>query len=121
MRGRLAAVLVALLVPIAVLQFATAAVAAQIPLAQDDGVVGEEDEAENPGGAGEGEEGSEGQGDPDAESGAGEGETEEATEEEGPPWTYQMARIGVVLLVAMALGLWLLYHRLIGQRAKGAA
>lgn len=107
-----------------VLALALAAVLVSSPVAlgaESDIVV-----AQQPGGEGgvEGQEGAdeggEGQDDPDAESGAGEGETEEAsTEATGPPWTYQMARITLVLLVLLALGLGYLYYRLVASRRKG--
>lgn len=73
-------------------------------------------------GAGEGQdEGGAGQDDPDAETGASEEETEDSTSPEatGPPWTYQMARITLVLLVLLALGLGSLYYRLVASRRKG--
>lgn len=79
--------------------------------------VGEEDEAEGEGGnVGEGE----GQSDPEAETGAGEGEQEggASAEEEGPPWTYQMARIGIALMVLIGLLMGLLYYRMIASRQR---
>lgn len=60
----------------------------------------------------------EGQGDPDAQSGAGEGEQGEATVEEGPVWTYQMARLGLVLLLLIGLGIGLAYYKLVAQRQR---
>jgi hypothetical protein len=78
---------------------------------------GPEDEAEGQegqGGAGEG------QGTAEAETGAG-GETTEGTAETGPPWTYQMARISLALLVALALGIAFIYHRLVTKRQRGEA
>lgn len=62
------------------------------------------------------EDGGAGQDDPEAESGAGEGE--EAATETGPPWTFQMARIGVVLLVLLGLALFSLYWRLVVGRQR---
>ena len=59
-----------------------------------------------------------GQGDPEAETGAGAGEIEDAVEETGPVWTYQMARIVVVLLVFLLAAIGLLYWRLVGQRRR---
>jgi hypothetical protein len=44
-----------------------------------------------------------------------------AETETGPPWTYQMARITVVLVVFLALGLGLLYYRLVVRRRRGDA
>ena len=63
-----------------------------------------------------------GQDDPDAETGASEDQAEEGTSAEatGPPWTYQMARISLALLVLLAIGLGVLYVRLISSRRKGA-
>lgn len=61
----------------------------------------------------------EGQSEPEAETGAGEGETQEATEEAGPPWTYQMARLGLLLLLALFLGMGALYYRFVVLRARG--
>ena len=78
---------------------------------------------ENTGGGGEGQDpgGGGGQDNPGAESGANEGQTEEGTSAEttGPPWTYQMARITLALVVLLALGLGYLYFRLIVSRRKG--
>jgi hypothetical protein len=84
--------------------------------AQEGDPTGQEEEAE--GQEGQGQEG-EGQGGAEAETGAG-GETEggESTEV-GPPWTYQMARISVVLLVMLALGIGLIYYRLVAKRQRG--
>ena len=53
------------------------------------------------------------------EAGAPAGEGEEATEEEGPPWTYQMARIGIVLMLLVGGLIGLMYYRMIVQRQKG--
>ena len=50
----------------------------------------------------------------DEESG-GAGEGEDAAEETGPVWTYQMARIVVVLLVLLVAAVALLYWRLVGR------
>ncbi|CAN5541374.1 hypothetical protein BH24ACT26_BH24ACT26_20390 [soil metagenome] len=87
-----------------------------VVLAQEGDPTGEDNEAEGQeeqGGEGEG------QGGAEAETGAG-GQTEggESTEV-GPPWTYQMARISVVLLVGLALGIGLIYHRLVMRRQRG--
>ena len=63
----------------------------------------------------------EGQSDPDAESGAGEEAAEgEATEEEGPPWTYQMVWITIVLTLLVSLLLARLYYKMIVSRQRGA-
>jgi hypothetical protein len=39
--------------------------------------------------------------------------------ETGPPWTYQMARITLVLVGFLGLGLGLLYYRLVVRRRRG--
>ncbi|MDQ4143910.1 MAG: hypothetical protein M3198_09250 [Actinomycetota bacterium] len=87
---------------------------AQVPDAQPN------DDEDVQGGEGQDGEG-EGQSDPDAESGASQEETEGSTSPEvtGPPWTYQMARITIVLLVLLMLGLGYLYYRLVASRRKG--
>ena len=128
------AILAALLVMLFLVAAPTAAVAASGPvLAQPVGGEGdanedtgdvEESEVETSGdGAEEGTEGGEvpeGQSDPESESGA-EGDSQEAATETGPPWTYQMARISLVLLVLLALAVARSYHKLVGSRQKGAA
>ncbi len=65
------------------------------------------------------EEGGVGQDDPGAETDPGTGEAAET--ETGPPWTYQMARIGLVLLVFLALSIGLAYYRFVASRQRGAA
>ena len=52
------------------------------------------------------------------ETGAGEGETESGTTETGPPWTYQMARIAIVLLLLTLLGVFAAYWRFVYQRKR---
>jgi hypothetical protein len=42
-------------------------------------------------------------------------------EEEGPPWTYQMAKITFAMLFLVFLGMGLSYWKLIGSRQKGTA
>lgn len=72
------------------------------------------------GGAGAQEDkGGEGQDDPEAETGADESESESATPEEGPPWTYQMAKISLIGLAALLLACAYLYWRLVHQRRRG--
>jgi hypothetical protein len=44
---------------------------------------------------------------------------EAPAEEEGPPWTYQMARIGIVLMLLVGGLIGLMYYRMIVQRQKG--
>jgi hypothetical protein len=59
----------------------------------------------------------EGQSDPAAETGAGD-EAEEGSTPSGPPWTYQMARIALVLLVLIGVGIALAYRKLVVQRQR---
>ncbi len=65
------------------------------------------------------EEGGVGQDDPGAETDPGSGEP--AEQETGPPWTYQLARIGLVLLVFLALAIGMAYYRFVASRQRGAA
>lgn len=112
MRARGAAILSLLLICCFVLP-ASIAQARTVTFAQ----VGEEDESEQGEGGNVGE--GEGQSDADAETGAGEGEQEGGeSEEEGPPWTYQMARIGIGLMVLVGLMMGLLYYRMIASRQR---
>jgi hypothetical protein len=76
---------------------------------------GDEGGADESGGADSGE----GQDDPDAESGASEEESEGTAAETGPPWTYQMARISLIGLVALLLACAYMYWRLVVRRARG--
>ncbi len=69
----------------------------------------------------EDDEGTEGQGDPEAESGVDAGQTENAPATTGPPWTYQMARIAIVLLLIIALGIGWWYYRFVLSRQRGTA
>ena len=57
--------------------------------------------------------------DPETETGADEGQTGGAAEETGPPWTYQMARMGIGLMVILALGIGLAYYRFVTKRQRG--
>ena len=109
MRARVATIL-SLLVILFVLP-ASIAQARTVTLAQDT-----ETEQGESGNTSEGE----GQSDADAETGAGQGEQEggESAEEEGPPWTYQMARIGIGLMVLIGLMMGLLYYRMIASRQR---
>ena len=84
--------------------------ALQDPNTEED-VVGQEEEAEGQEGSG---------GDTAEETGADEGETEGAAEETGPPWTYQMARLGILLVLVMILGVGLAYYRFVVRRQRGA-
>lgn len=65
------------------------------------------------------EEGGAGQEDPETQTDPGEGE--EAESETGPPWTYQMARVGLLMAFLVLAGLGLLYWRLVLRRARGSA
>ena len=65
---------------------------------------------------GQEDQGGEGQSDPEAETDPGAGE--EAEEETGPPWTYQMARMSVGLVILLLAGTGLLYYRLVGSRQR---
>lgn len=75
------------------------------------------------GGAGQGEEaeqsaqdgGGEGQSGQEAETDPGSGEE---TEEETTPWTYQMSKITLVLIVLALLALGLLYYRFVVVRQR---
>jgi hypothetical protein len=42
-----------------------------------------------------------------------------ATPTPGPPWTYQMARISIVLLLLIIAAVALLYYRLVIARQRG--
>ena len=50
-----------------------------------------------------------------ADTGAG---GDGATEEEGPPWTYQMSWMSLVLVALVGLMIGLLYYRMIVKRQK---
>lgn len=84
-----------------------------VVFAQDEGTDSDQGEGADQSG--------EGQKDPEAETDPGAGEDAEATEEEGPPWTYQMARISIGLILLLGAGIALLYRRLIGSRQKARA
>ncbi len=114
MRARFAILLLCSLI-LAVAPIGLALIEAAPAFAQevgDEGEPGQEEEAE-------GQEGS----DPDGEEAEAEvgAEGEETAEETGPPWTYQMARIGLVLLVFLALSIGLAYYRFVASRQRGAA
>jgi hypothetical protein len=52
------------------------------------------------------------------ETGAEESQTEGAADETGPPWTYQMARISILLMLVLGLGIAFWYWRLIARRQR---
>jgi hypothetical protein len=79
-----------------------------IVLAQDEGTDNEQSGGQDKGGKG--------QKNPEAETDPGAGE--EAEEEEGPPWTYQMARLSIGLILLLGGGIALIYRRLIGARQR---
>ena len=114
MRTRLAALFTLVLLFSAALPASLPAHAATHVFAQDTGngdPTGEEDttSTEEQGGGGKG------QSDPAAESGA---KDEEAATETGPPWTYQMAWLGLALLIMIALGIGLAYRKLVVERQR---
>ena len=63
--------------------------------------------------------GSESGGGAESETGAGEEEQASTEEEEGPQWTYQMARITLVMLVLLLLAVGALYYRMVARRQRG--
>lgn len=112
MRARMFPVLLLLIVLAAVIVPASSAIAAprhHIVLAQDSGTDTEESG---------GDKGGEGQKDPAAETDPGAGKDAPAEEEEGPPWTYQMARLSIGLVLLLGGGMALLYRKMIGSRQK---
>lgn len=122
MRVRLAAVLSLCLIgffslPISVANAGTVTLSQEADT-EEEGAVSDEDESQ--GGESGNESEGEGQSDADAETGAGAGEQEAAVEEEGPPWTYQMARIGIVLMLIVGLLMGALYYRMIASRQRSA-
>jgi hypothetical protein len=64
--------------------------------------------------------GGSGQSDPSAETGADKGEEAPATAEAGPPWTYQMARLALGLLLLLGLGIFVAYRKLVMGRQRTA-
>jgi hypothetical protein len=119
MRARLAAALsvfLLLALPMAEVHARVVTLAQEVD--SEDSAVDQEDESQGSESGNEAE--GEGQSDADAETGAGAGEQEAAVEEEGPPWTYQMARIGIALMVIVGLLMGLLYYRMIASRQRAA-
>ena len=98
----------------------TLAVSPAIAASRTGIVVAQGTDTEEGEGAQEGQgEGGKGQDDPEAETDPGAGE-EAAEEETGPPWTYQMARMSVGLVILLLAGTAFLYYRMIGARQKRA-
>lgn len=64
--------------------------------------------------------GGSGKSDAEAETGS-EKDAAPAEPKTGPPWTYQMARMSVVLSLLLALAIFRWYWKLVGSRQKGAA
>ena len=64
---------------------------------------------------------SEGQSESETETGSEEADTGEAATETGPPWTYQMARISIVLMILLGLAVVRMYYKLVASRQRGAA
>ena len=116
MRVRLATLLALFLIALPATQVVGAVAAGagtegSILLAQENVDEGQEGETGDDGSG-------EGQSDPDTETGAGEGEDAPAVEEEGPVWTYQMAKIVIALLLLMSIGVGLAYYKLVVQRQR---
>jgi hypothetical protein len=117
MRVRLATLLALFLILLPATQLvgiASAGAGTDVVLAQE----GVDESDESQGGEGGNEEEGEGQSDPDAETGAGADEQAPAAEEEGPVWTYQMAKIVIALLLFMCIGVGLAYYKLVVQRQR---
>ena len=123
MRARLAIILASLLL------LAGGTVFLAVPAGASEGLVlaqevGEEEGDANPeqgeGAPGEGSEGA-GQSDAEAESGVGEGESGGEAAEPGPPWTYQMARMAIGLVLLMFLMVGFTYYHFVYRRQKGTA
>lgn len=78
---------------------------------------GQGDEA---GGGKTGNKSGDGKSDPAAKTGADKGADEPATAETGPPWTYQMARLALGLLLLLGLGIFVAYRKLVMGRQRTA-
>jgi hypothetical protein len=76
----------------------------------------DQDDAETQGEDGGGEQ--DGRGDEEAETGTEEGESAGSGAETGPPWTFQMARIILVLSVLLGLAIMRWYWKLVGSRQR---
>ena len=61
-----------------------------------------------------------GQSDAEEETGTEEGESAGGGTETGPPWTYQMARIILVLSVLLGLAIMRWYWKLVGSRQRAS-
>ncbi|MGH2752633.1 MAG: hypothetical protein ACRDK3_17445 [Actinomycetota bacterium] len=121
MRARLA-ILIALVATISsVAAFASPAPASELTLAQETDGGDEDSETGGPeteGGSEDSEtEGTTQQGGTEDEEGESP-EEGEAAAETGPPWTYQMARIALVLLVLTLAGVAFAYYRFVATRRR---
>jgi hypothetical protein len=96
MRARLATLAAALMVFGALIPAVTSIAQAQSPQETTDGSKGKE-------------------GQEDAKSGG----PADKTTEEGPPWTYQMARLGLLILFFLAISMGGLYYRFVVLRQRG--
>lgn len=109
MRSRWAILAAALLVTFMTVPHAIAA-SSQVVVAQADQGDSETQGEESEDGTG--------QSDAEAETGTEEAESGAAEPEAGPPWTYQMARIIIVLSVLLALAIFRWYWKLVGSRQR---
>jgi cobalamin biosynthesis Mg chelatase CobN len=70
--------------------------------------------------SGEGSKSGTGQSDTKAETGSSKKASAPAEPEAGPPWTYQMARIIIVLSIFLGLAIFRWYWKLVASRQKAA-
>ncbi|HVF52127.1 MAG TPA: hypothetical protein VNC78_00815 [Actinomycetota bacterium] len=57
----------------------------------------------------------------DDEKDVGDAAEEEAVEEAGPPWTYQMAKLSLGLLVLLGIAIGAAWYKFVGMRQRGEA
>jgi hypothetical protein len=118
-RSRITIVAALTLLAVGLLTTTTAVAAPGRVFAQD---VGEGEEGAQPGedqeSSGGEDEGGSGQNDPESQTDPEEG-GEEGEAETGPPWTYQMAWMGLLLAVVAMAFIGFLYYRLVVRRARG--
>jgi hypothetical protein len=112
---------------LAVLSALVLVVSVAIPLAVASAQAGPRTLAQSPGGgAGDksagGEKGkSGGKGQSDSAKPGAAGDAAEPPAEAGPPWTYQMARLSLLMLVLLGLGIFVAYRKLVmGRQSAGA-